>query len=367
MSDATAELQPGLNQELWDSSVAFVDWCNEQGGINGRKIELTKLESKLFDAQQVAIAACESEFMLVGGGAAFDDQVVPERLKCGLPAVPAYNATKVATEAELNFPPLPTPFDVLAAGEAFHLAEEYPEAVKKAGSLAPNFVSAKNIAIRAKAAYTAAGWEFIDDELYNPAGEANWTGIVTSLKSAGVEALFYTGTYEPMVAFLKAAAEQNWKPQLIIGTSTIYNDSFLTEAGADADGTYSYTNIAPFDEAEPGSATAKYIEILDTYANAKPALMGADSMSAWLLWATAAKACGSDLTRQCVEDQILSTTEWTAGGLHAPSNPSKGNAGQPSCYLIVEASGSEWKRSYPESGFDCNEKYLVSTAAAPYE
>ncbi len=29
---------PGLNKEMGDSVKAFIKWCNDQGGINGRKI-----------------------------------------------------------------------------------------------------------------------------------------------------------------------------------------------------------------------------------------------------------------------------------------------------------------------------------------
>ena len=32
---------PGLNQEIFDAGEAFVAWCNDQGGINGRQLALT--------------------------------------------------------------------------------------------------------------------------------------------------------------------------------------------------------------------------------------------------------------------------------------------------------------------------------------
>ena len=33
---------PGLNQEIFDAGEGFVAWCNEQGGIDGRQLELTQ-------------------------------------------------------------------------------------------------------------------------------------------------------------------------------------------------------------------------------------------------------------------------------------------------------------------------------------
>lgn len=363
MSDATATLQPGLNQDLWDASHAFVEWCNEQGGINGRPIEYKQYETKLFEAKQRTIEACAREFMLVGGGAAFDDQVAPDRVKCGLPDVPAYNATVAATQAKLSYPPLPTPFDKLPAGEAFSLAKQHPDAVKKAGVLAPNFASATNIATRAERAYTGAGWKFVSHQLYNPAGEANWTGLVSALRSDGVDALVYVGTYEPLAAFLQAAAEQNWKPTILIGSSTILTPDLIKEAGSAADGAMSYSNVAPFEEAMPGSATAQYLDLLDKYSKgAAPGLLGANSISAWLLWATAAKACGSDLTRACVEEKLQATHEWTGGGLHAPSDPGAGTP--PPCFVLMQVDDGKWTRTQPSQGFDCNESYVVPTAGS---
>ena len=51
------------------------------------------------------------------------------------------------------------------------------------------------------------------------------------------------------------------------------------------------------------------------------ALLGMQTASAFMLWATAAKACGSDLTRECVLNEADGIDEWTGGGLHVPSDP----------------------------------------------
>jgi ABC-type branched-subunit amino acid transport system substrate-binding protein len=361
MADATATVQPGLNQELWDSAEAFVGWCNEQGGIAGRPIELTQYESKLFEVKQATIEACDREFMLVGGGAGIDGDGVEERVGCGLPDMPAFNATVAATEADLNRPPVPLPFSELSAGEAFYLAEEFPDAVAKAGQLTPNFPSAINLAIRGELAYEAAGWNFVETQLYNPAGEANWTGLVAEFRSAGVEALVYTGTRDALAAFLQAASEQDWKPEVIIGTSSVFTDDLIVEAGEAAEGVYSYAAIEPFEEADDNPALATYIELLDEYADgAEPAHLGVNAMSAWLLWATAAEACGSDLTRDCVIDQIDEIGEWTGGGLHAPTVPGEGTG--PSCFVLVQVQDGSWTRAHPTDGdYDCDPSYTVPT------
>src|SRR4051812_9998631 len=47
-SDAGASLSPGLDKEFWETADGFVKWCNDAGGINGRKIKLMKHDAKLF-------------------------------------------------------------------------------------------------------------------------------------------------------------------------------------------------------------------------------------------------------------------------------------------------------------------------------
>ena len=72
MSDTGSSVAPGLGQEFFDVGNAFVKWCNAAGGINGRKIQLTEYDAKLFNVAQQMIQACQTEFMLVGNGNGLD-------------------------------------------------------------------------------------------------------------------------------------------------------------------------------------------------------------------------------------------------------------------------------------------------------
>src|SRR5439155_2187195 len=49
MADPGAQINPGLDQELFDAADAFVGWCNAAGGVLGRKLKLTKRDSALFN------------------------------------------------------------------------------------------------------------------------------------------------------------------------------------------------------------------------------------------------------------------------------------------------------------------------------
>ena len=71
------------------------------GGINGRKIVIDNRDAALFNAAQQTTAACQSDFMAVGGGMALDQPAVPIREKCGLGQISGYvvsNASVLASD-----------------------------------------------------------------------------------------------------------------------------------------------------------------------------------------------------------------------------------------------------------------------------
>jgi hypothetical protein len=80
-------------------ATAFADWCNAAGGIDGRKIVIDNRDAALFNAAQQATAACQSDFMAVGGGMALDQPSVPIREKCGLGQISGYVVSNASVEA----------------------------------------------------------------------------------------------------------------------------------------------------------------------------------------------------------------------------------------------------------------------------
>src|SRR5687767_6366221 len=45
--DAGYAAAPGINKEMGEAMEAIIDWCNEQGGINGRTIEGTYYDAAI--------------------------------------------------------------------------------------------------------------------------------------------------------------------------------------------------------------------------------------------------------------------------------------------------------------------------------
>ncbi|HEX4776190.1 MAG TPA: branched-chain amino acid ABC transporter substrate-binding protein, partial [Acidimicrobiia bacterium] len=131
MADPGAQVRPGLDQELFDTADAFVGWCNAAGGIDGRKIQLDKWDSKLTEVAARMIEACQSDFMLVGNGEAFDSAGVDQRTKCRLGEIPGYVVSKEAQIAPMSVQPIPTSIYQSPLGGALRVLKQADAEVTK--------------------------------------------------------------------------------------------------------------------------------------------------------------------------------------------------------------------------------------------
>ena len=116
--------------------------------------------------------------------------------------------------------------------------------------------------------------------------------------------------------------------------------------------------FVPLEQASTNPAVKKYVDLVKASGGGIKQL-GEQAMSGFLLWATAAKGCGSDLTRECIINAVSKVTSWTGGGLHAPSDP--GQNLPPKCGMVLKLNGTAWVQWYPQQKgqFDCSVTDLV--------
>jgi hypothetical protein len=355
--------RPGLNQEMFDVAEAFAKWCNEHGGINGRQIDVKLRDAKLTEYQQQMIAACsEGDFMMVGGGAVFDDTGQAERLGCGLPNIPGFVVTATAAEADLTIQPIPNPANSLPIGDFKYLAEQYPDTLENVGVLTGDLNTTVVVAQRYKEGVGTLGWDVVYDDTYPANGVESWRPWVTNMQSAGVQGLIWVGEPVNLSKLLEEAEALNFSLEWV-RTDANHYDPKLTEAGTAADGTYTRSVFAPFLEgtAEAGSASEQYNQLMDEY---KPggvkAYLGVQGLSGWLLFATAARDCGAELTRDCVFEKAGAVSEWNAGGLHAPLDLASGKG--PACFDLFVVEGGEFTLAdiAPNNGiYRCDEADVI--------
>lgn len=365
--DAGFPSSPGLNHEMSDAVKAFVQWCNDQGGINGRKVEGTYYDGKITDVVNAVTAACKKEFFLVGEGFALDASQEVARRGCGLPAVPGFAVSPQFANAPLKYEPLPVPGDYTVISHGKQLKDLFPDKIKQAGVLFANYSATIDSKDKVVPGFSSLGYRFNCEVQYNITGEADWKPLVQKLKDCGAEMVYFVGSPNPNFRNVLEAADQlDYRP-IWWADPNAYDTAFAKwNVDGYGDKVYFRSAFTPLEEAGANPATAKYLEIMKKYGG-DPALLGQQSASAFLLWASAAKACGSTLTRSCVLGKLKATNAWTAGDFQAEADPGANTPTE--CGVLLKLQGTKFVRVFPKkpATFDCDPSYAYKVTGAPVE
>ena len=343
-----------------ESMKAFVDFCNEAGGIHGRQLDLQTYDSEITRTEEVTSAACRDDlFALVGDGSVQDQQGVTTREGCGLPEIAAYSATSTRAESTDFFQPvvgtLSTFFNV---GPCKYIAEQFPDAVKKAAIVYTDLPAASVRAAQLRDNCTKeAGFDFVVDE-GQAFGDTDFQALVSDMKSKGVKYFTMVSSSAEMLNVLEEIKTQGVDLEVIDLGQQYYDPAVA--AAATTDGAHVLTNTVPFSEASDTPILQLYLDQMDAVgAGDKATSLGVQAFSAGLLFATATEALGSDLTRAGLITELQGITEWDGGGLHMESDP--GENVHNDCFLYLTISDGEFGREYPDSGFECNPDDVVES------
>jgi ABC-type branched-subunit amino acid transport system substrate-binding protein len=361
VSDPGFEGRPGLNQEIFDTGEAFVEWCNAAGGINGKQLELNLHDAAITEYQPVLQEACATDFGIVGSGAVQDNFWPEVGAACGLIDIAGFSVTpdKAGTAGRdpieaRSVQPVPNPSDRYQTGSYLLIDADNEDTIAHTGILYGDLETTAIQAQRVQAGLEQIGHTVVHTASYNILGESNWAPFAAALQEDGVQWLQFVGEGENLALLLQAMDEIGYRPQVIAQDANFYDAGWIEAAGASADGVYVRTVFWPLEEADQNPATQQYLDIMEA-TGGKVAQLGTQSLSAWLLFAQAARDCDldNDLTRSCVLDGAASVSDWTGGGLHAPTNP--GENEPPECTIVLQVEGGAFTRWAPEEGYDCGE------------
>jgi ABC-type branched-subunit amino acid transport system substrate-binding protein len=344
--DAGYPQAPGLNHEMSDSIKALIDWCNEQGGINGRQVEGTYFDAKILEVNNVMLAACDQVFMLVGQGYSLDSAQEQTRVGCGLPSVPTYTVSPEFANGPLMYQPVPNPVDFQPVAVANYFSKTFPDKITKTAVMFGNFAATRDTKDKYLSTFANLGFEFLDcPQEYNISGEDDWKPFVQKLKDCGAEIVLFVGGPNPTFEnFLVAADQLEYRPLYGL-EGNFYDQQFSAwNTAGIADNSYVRMSTLPFEATDKVKALQDYRAIVEG-AGGDISLLGMNAASAFLLWATAADACGDELTRQCVLDELTAIHEWNGGGLAGTSDP---GANMPSeCEVVMKLEGTKWVQVSP--------------------
>jgi ABC-type branched-subunit amino acid transport system substrate-binding protein len=345
--DAGFTTSPGLSKETSDAIEAMIDWCNDQGGINGRQIVGNYYDAAITNVVNAMTEACGQVFMLVGNAWALDSAQEETRLGCELPSVPTYSVSPEFANAPLMYQAVPNPADVYTAGWGGQIAEMFPDEVENASVMFGNFAATIDTKDKVVQSLPEYGFEFLDCPVeYNIAGESDWKPLAQRLKNCGAEVVYYSGQpYPNMQNLLDDAAQVDFEPIWLVDANAYLKSFADWNATGNGDNVYLRSVFTPFEQAADNPATQQYIDIVEGNGG-EISQLGQQATSSFLLWATAASACGADLTRECVLDELSGITSWDGGGMHAETNP--GENLPPQCEMILKLEGTEWVQAAPE-------------------
>jgi hypothetical protein len=190
----------------------------------------------------------------------------------------------------------------------------------------------------------AEGFEVVYDTTYNAQGETSWRSFVNEMKDKGVQVFEMVGEPTNLSSLMQEMKVSGWYPEVITMQPNMLDLTFEAEAKDTVGGDVYLRSIFPtFDMRDDVPALADYFDLMETHNpdGKYPALLGEQALSSWLMFAKAASACGDDLTRDCLLTEAQGLTDWTAGGLHAPTMP--GNSQASTCGALMQLTPEGFK------------------------
>lgn len=352
---------PGLNKNIGDAVKAMIKWCNDQGGINGRTIKGNFYDAAITQANAVMQKACKTDFMLVGNGFAGDEGGEQTRVACNLPMVPAFTVGPDVANGPMMYQALPNPTDFQPSAIIFQLKDQFPDIVGKLAVMKSTLPAQQASWLKVEAAAKDAGYTSLGDcgATMNYTGEPNYVPFANKLKDCGAKAVYVAGSPGPQAFDMFTAMNQVGAHPIYFGQTQWYIPQMAQwNTAGYADQLYVMTAFQPMEHADSVPAVKDYLDIVKADGG-DTGVLGMQATSSFLLWATAAKDCGSDLTRQCMINKLSKVHNWTGGGLNAPTDPA---SNMPvSCGMILKLDKTKWTQFFPaETGkFDCNDKYVA--------
>jgi len=372
-NDASNTIDPGLEAEFPQQATAFADWCNAAGGINGRKIVIDNRDAALFNAAQQMTAACQSDFMAVGGGMALDQPSVPIREKCGLGQISGYIVSDASVESSLQVDPTGISTSAVTAGWFGAMTKAFPKAVQVAGMGGSDTPSVIESEMKYEFAAEAEGWK-VADFLEPPTSVENWAPYVEQYQQKGVTALWPADNAN-FTPFAQAMTTAGYHPTFVLLGTQFANTQTQQAVAANPSlpPIYVETQWWPLAQASQNPSTEELVTTMHKYAKGDAIdFDDEEGAEAWTLWAKSASACGASLTVTCVLNKAAATTNWDAGGIQAPvakltlsnENP------QPSpCFALLQltAKGINYDKKLTaptQSIWNCNPKNIIHLTAA---
>ncbi len=362
----------GLFKGALVGTEAYADYVNSTGGIKGRKITVDSADDGFSGAgnKQAAQNALTNDFALVGGFS-LQDNFGGQLLK----ANPGMPNVSVVLDATTNS--LPNVFSAVPLnggweeGPLQYYKKKFPNGIKAVGTVVSDQASAMRDWAGQKYAMEQVGYKIIYDPTV-PVTQTDYTQNVIAMKNAGVKVLFLSQLPQNYAsAMLKDLQQQNFHPQVILGSANYSNDLVSAAGGPQAvDGALFDQNTSLFLGQDAAQIPA--VGLFNKWIQKASPGFKTDlfSLYGWLsaeLFSQALKNAGSNPSRGSLLQALSKITSFSGNNIIAPNNPAAKTVGN--CYLLGQVANGQYQRiSDPAvdsstNGYRCDYKYLAPPAS----
>lgn len=349
---------PGVFQAAQDGARAFAAYFNATSDICGRKLEVLALDSRADSAaNQVAYTkACDEAFAAIGSMSVFDDGGAATAQECGLPDLHALSVSQQVFECSTCFGTASVTPTLQPAAVPQYLRRAYGAAADKVGVLYINVGTVPLASKRLAEAWKKGGLG-VDYVQAIDVAEFNYAPYVQELKNRGIELVTYVGPYQHTIRLQQAMQQQGYEPKAFIQDQTIYDDTYVQEAGAAGEGTLVYTTTALLDDMRNQEVALYRSWLEQVRPGAVATIYGAYAWSATRLFVEQANRLGGRLARPSLVAALRKVSDWTGNGLHSPQQVGSKRSGD--CVRFIQLGGGRWKQVSP-GDYVCGELVQVS-------
>jgi len=380
VADVDVPVDPGLFAGSVAGVQGFAKYINAHGGIDGRKLQVDFIDSKLSDsdAQSAVIQACSQDFALVGTSALFLNSVSNMQAckdktgaTTGLPDIPVVT-TEVVQQCNPESYPINPPSIICSTqndhpqtyqgniGRAYYYQSKY-------GKLHGVYIFSSDLKAAHDSSLTSGigGVRYVgiksdeDFSLSAMAPQSAYTTVIQTMKNDNSNYFGTGNAFNSMVLARKEATLQGITGVKVWDcTLQCYTPDLVSQGGSDVNGTYVTLLFLPFNETGSNSMLANFVKYT---AKAHQDGFAIQAWAAADLFADAAtKALKADgpngLTRKNLFQELDTEHSFTAGGMLGTTDVA-GRKTTP-CEVILQVQNGKFVRVFPTKAgtFNCDPK-----------
>ena len=346
---------PGLFAGAIHGINAFAAYMNSQGGICGRRLVVRSADDNL-DASQNATATQSLEgsvLAYVGSLSGVDQGGAPVLQSSGIPDVGEALSTQ-RFKLSNNFSPMPQGISADLAPWVYW-KQKYPSVVDHMAVLSINQSTDLAETQAAVQGLESIGYKFVYSDYNIEIDQSDFTADAQAMKSAGAQGLVFIAIAPLYADVARAMQNAGLNMPLANYATNAYDPNFISDAGAAANGSRLYTQLAMYQGQDSGSIPT--VALFDKWYGAVTGGQVPDEYAAWgwmsgMLFVEGLND-GGGITRANLLSGLRQVTSFTGDGMESPADPVAKKP--PGCYVLIDVVNQAFVRdpADPSTGFDC--------------